>query len=91
MRESKSKKLPQFSSIEELVDFFDTHDLGEYWYQMPEAHFDIDIEKRRHVFAIDEEIADKLTEIAKSRKVPSEALINLWLKENISEVTRSRH
>ena len=58
---------------------------------MPEAHFDTDIEKRRHVFAIDEEIADKLTEIAKSRKVPSEALINLWLKENISEVTRSRH
>ena len=27
--ESKAKKLPQFDSTEELIDFFDTHDLGE--------------------------------------------------------------
>ncbi len=85
MRESKSKKLPQFSSIDELVSFFDTHDLGDYWEQLPEAHFDIEIEKRRHLFAIDEEIADKLNEIAKSRHIPSERLVNLWLKEKTLE------
>lgn len=85
MRESKSKKLPLFSSIDELVSFFDTHDLGDYWEQLPEAHFDIEIEKRRHLFAIDEEIADKLNEIAKSRHIPSERLVNLWLKEKTLE------
>jgi len=85
MKESKLKKFPKFSSIEELVNFFDTHDLGEYWDQMPEASFDINIKKRKHIFTIDEDIADKLAEIAKSKKVPSGELINLWLKEKISE------
>jgi len=83
MEESKLKKFPKFSSIEELVKFFDTHDLGEYWDQMPEVSFDINIEKRRHIFTIEEDIADKITEIAKSKKVPSQTLINPWLKEKI--------
>lgn len=56
MDESKSGNLPRFNSIDELVEFFDTHDMGEYWDQMPEAHFDIDIRSRRHIFTIDEEI-----------------------------------
>jgi len=85
MKKSKSKKFPRFSSIEELVEFFDTNDLGDYLGQMPEAHFDIDIRKRRHTFAIDEEVANKLTELAKSKGIPSEALINLWLKEKVEE------
>ena len=85
MKGSKYKKFPRFSSIEELVEFFDTHDLGDYWDQMPEAHFDIDIKKIRHIFTIDEEIANKLTELARSKGIPSEALINLWLKEKVEE------
>ena len=30
--------MPKFSSLGELVEFFDTHDLGEYWDSMPKAH-----------------------------------------------------
>jgi len=29
-------------SLDELVRFFDTHDMGEYWEQMPEVYSDID-------------------------------------------------
>ncbi len=83
MKESKFKKLPKFSSIDKLINFFDTHDLGDYLDQMPETHFDIDIKRRKHIFTINEDIAEKLTQIAKSKKVPSETLINLWLKEKI--------
>ena len=35
MAESKAKKLPQFNSTEELIGFFDTHDLGEYEEDLP--------------------------------------------------------
>ncbi|MBU1487993.1 BrnA antitoxin family protein [bacterium] len=83
MAESKLKSIPDFVSLDELVEFFDTHDLGEYWEQMPEAHFEVDIKKRRHLFALDEELADKLTEIALSRQVPSVVLINSWLREKV--------
>lgn len=83
MAESKLKHIPHFAALDDLVEFFDTHDLGEYWEQMPEAHFEVDIKRRTHLFALDEELADKLTEIALSRQVPSAMLIDSWLREKI--------
>lgn len=85
MEKSKSKTLPHFRSLDELVKFFDTYDLGEYWDEMPEVHFEVDIKRRIHLFALDAELAGKLTEIAKTRKTPSEMLIKTWLKEKIHE------
>jgi hypothetical protein len=87
MTKSKSENLPRFGSLDELVKFFDTHDLGEYWTEMPEAHFEVDIKRKTHLFAIDTELADKLTEIAKNRETSSATLINAWLKEKIREQT----
>jgi hypothetical protein len=87
MAKSKPKILPHFRSLDELVKFFDTHDLGEYWDEMPEAHFEVDIKRRTHLFALDAELADKLTEIAKSRQMSSGSLLNAWLKEKIQEKT----
>lgn len=85
MAKSKPKTLPHLRSLDELVKFFDTHDLGEYWDEMPEAHFEVDIKRRTHLFALDAEFADKLTEIAKSRQISSDSLITAWLKEKIQE------
>ncbi|MGQ9625824.1 MAG: CopG family antitoxin [Anaerolineae bacterium] len=85
MARSKSNSLPKFSSLEELVEFFDTHDMGEYWDSMPEAHFEINIKGRTHLFALDEDLAERLTAIAKAKHVPSERLINTWLKEKLFE------
>ena len=90
MAKSKSATLPKFKSLDELVGFFDTHDMGEYWEQMPEASFesfDISIKRRNHLVAIDEEIIPKLNEIAKSREISSEKLINTWLKEKLSKAS----
>jgi hypothetical protein len=85
MVESKSKPMPKFSSLDELVEFFEAHDLGEYWDQMPEAHFDIDIERRTHIFALDEDLAERLTAIARAKRISSETLINVWLREKLLE------
>lgn len=90
MPKSKSKRLPSFRSLDELVEFFDTHDMGEYWDQMPEAHFEVDIKRRIHLFAIDEELAGKLIQIARSRQISSETLINSWLREKILEEAREK-
>jgi len=58
-----------FRSLDELVEFFDSHDLGEYWDQMPEVDFEVDIKRKKYLFALDAELASKLTEIAKSRRL----------------------
>jgi hypothetical protein len=50
MTKTKSKNLPRFRSLDELVTFFDTYDPGEYGTEMPEAHFEVDIKTReRHI------------------------------------------
>jgi hypothetical protein len=87
MAKSKSKKLPKFESLDKLVEFLETHDTSEYWDQMPEVHFDIDIKKRTHLVALDEDLANEVTEIAKSKKTSSEALINSWIKEGLSKAS----
>jgi hypothetical protein len=83
MPRSKPKVLPGFKSTSELVDFFDSHDLGDYWESLPEAKLDIDIKKRRHLVAIDENLMKRVSEIAKSKRIPAERLINRWVEEKV--------
>ncbi len=85
MAKSKGKALPEFSSLDNLVEFFDTHDMGDYFEGMPEVSFDIDIKKRTHVIALDEDLAKRLTQIAKSKRISSKTLVNRWLREKVSE------
>jgi hypothetical protein len=47
MIKNASKKVPKFSAFDELVAFFDTHDMGDYWDSLPEAEFDVDIESEK--------------------------------------------
>ena len=54
MAKSKGKTLPVMNSLSELVDFFETHDMGEYWEQMPEANFEVNIKRRKHLVALEE-------------------------------------
>ncbi|MBI5787424.1 MAG: hypothetical protein HZA78_01020 [Candidatus Schekmanbacteria bacterium] len=75
--------LPKFSSLDEMLNFVDTHDLSPYLDQMPEEHFEVDIKARRYLFVLDGKLADRLTEIAKSRNISTEKLINSLLKEKI--------
>ena len=87
MTGSEAKKLPKFKSIDKLVDFFDTHDMGGFYEQLPESDFEVDIKRRKYFFALDVEVVKKLTEIAKLKQITSEALANIWLIEKIKEQT----
>ena len=69
-----------------MVEFFDTHDMGEYLDGMPEVSFDVNLQRRTHLVAIDEELAGRLAEIARREHVPAEALVNSWLKEKLSKL-----
>ncbi len=87
MAKSKATPLPEFDSTAELVDFFETHDMGDYWEQMPEADFEIKLKHRKHLIALEEDVVMKVTRIAKAKKVSSEALINTWLKEKLQQAS----
>jgi hypothetical protein len=82
MAENETKNL-QFGSLDELVEHFDTHDWGDYLEQMPEAEFEVDIGQRVHLVALDADLADRLTEIAKTKHTSSEALVNTWVRQRV--------
>ncbi len=84
MAENNPQTLPKFSSLDEMVDFFDNHDLGDYLDQMPEAHFDVNLQRSTWMIAVDEEIVRRVSEIAKQEHLQPEILVNQWLQERIS-------
>lgn len=83
MAGNEAKSLPQFGSLDELVEHFDAHDWGDYLAQMPEAEFEVDIEQRVHLVALDADLAESLTEIARTKHTSSEALVNTWVRERV--------
>ena len=89
MGKSKSRPMPKFTSLDKLVEFFDTHDMGEYWDNIPETHFEIDIKRKTHLIALDDDLAEKVSAIARARRIPSKTLINEWVKEKVLEQTKT--
>ena len=85
MAASKRGQMPKLESVGKLTEFFETQDMGDYWDELPETHFEVDIQKHTHVFALDDDLTARLDAIAKIKHVPSERLINVWLREKIAE------
>lgn len=88
MTENEATPLPLFQSLPELVEYFDTHDMGEHWDGMPEGQFEVDIKRRHRLVSIDEDLMSQLSDIAKSHQVAVEVLIEAWLKEKVAGASR---
>ncbi len=88
---ARSKKvrdsIPEhFRSIEEAAEFWDSHDLTDYFDMTREAKFEVDIQRRGFLTALEPELAKKLTECARKQGISTETLINVWLSEKLAEV-----
>jgi hypothetical protein len=73
-------------SIEEAAEFWDNHDLADYWDLTEEVEFEVNLQRRRYLVAVDPELAEKLAVEAHSRGLSTETLINLWLNEKLQQV-----
>ena len=74
-------------SYKEIGEFWDTHDLGDYWDQTKPVEFEVDIKSEAVYYAVEPKLSAKTSRIAKKRGVPAETLLNLWLKEKLGEET----
>jgi CopG antitoxin of type II toxin-antitoxin system len=87
MPESKSETLPQFNSNQELVDFFDTHDMGAYDNQMSAVDFDVDIKREHYLVSVDGRLMSQLLEAAQGQQLSVELLVDSWLKEKLMKAS----
>ena len=88
MARSKKEREPipeHFKSIEEAAEFWDSHDLADYWDLTSEAEFNVDIQRRVFLTALEPELARKLTDCARKQGISTETLINVWLSEKLAE------
>ena len=88
MAESKVRdQIPeQFATIEEAAEFWDSHDLADYWDLTEEVEFEVNLQRRRYLVALDPELAEKLAAAAHQRGLSTETLVNLWLSERLQQV-----
>jgi hypothetical protein len=87
----KRDSLPEhFNSVEEAAEFWDTHDLGDYWDLTRETYFEVDLQRRVFLTALEPELARKLGEYAHKQGISSQTLINLWLSEKLAEAQAKR-
>ena len=83
---SKNKSsISKKSSYQEIGNFWDTHDLSDYWDQTKSTKFEVDIESQRIYFPVDSKLSDSILEHARKRGISPGTLINLWLSEKIKQ------
>jgi len=72
-------------SYKEIGEFWDTHDLTEYWEQTQPVEFELDIQSEVTYYPLDVTLSARVLSIAKKRGVSPETLLNLWVQEKLQE------
>jgi hypothetical protein len=84
---SADKKIPEMSSYDEIVEFWETHSLADYWDETEPAEFEIDPNaRRRYLVAVDPELLQRAQKMAQSRGLSTESLVNLFLEQRLHQI-----
>ena len=84
MKKSKAS-ISKAGSYQEIGEFWSEHDLGDFWDQTKPVEFEVDIQSEKRYYPLERDLANKVNKIAQKRGVAVETLLNLWVKEKISE------
>jgi hypothetical protein len=84
MRKNKSA-ISNADSYKETGEFWDKHDLADYWDQTEPVEFEVDIQSEATYFPVEMLLSEKLISIAERRGISPETLLNLWLQEKLRD------
>lgn len=87
-----TSRIPDFASIEEEADFWDTHDLTEFQDELEPVEFEIAKPlKSTWMLSIrlDKETFDALREIAKPKGLGASTLARMWILEELERVRKN--
>lgn len=82
---SKRSSISKATSYKEIGNFWDTHDLTDFWEQTKKVDFEVDIKSEITYYALDKRLSEQIQSIARKRGVSADTLINLWVQEKIYE------
>jgi len=73
-------------NLEEMAEFWDTHSLADYEDEIYEVDMTFDPSARRTRIGIDPDLLEELRRIASERRISTQTLVNLWLKQQVDEL-----
>ena len=85
MNENKST-ISQAQSYQAMGEFWDTHDLTDFWEQTAPAEFEVDLQSQTIYYAVDQVLSAKITAIAQQRGVSPETMLNLLVQAKLQEM-----
>jgi len=75
-----------FEALHEAGEFWEAHDLADYWDLAAEVDAEVNLQRTRYLFALTPELAEGISQQASRRGVSAETLINLWLSEKLHDL-----
>ena len=83
-RKAKTTSVSKSRTLKELSNFWDTHDAADY--PLNRVEFEVNVSARQYYVAVDPDLLAKVRQVAHSRGLSAESLINLWLQERLQQM-----
>lgn len=78
-----TRKIPDFKSLEEAAEYWDTHSFADYIEDTEPVEIEVSPTRRRIMVEIDNDILEKLKKVARKKHKGYDKLINSWIREKI--------
>jgi len=85
-----NKKIPEFGSIQEEADFWDTHSINDYLPELKETTVEYNprIKKESNVvLRMEPELKKRLSALSRKKGISLSTLVRLWLIEKLGDET----
>lgn len=83
--DNSESSISRAKSYREIGEFWDEHDLTDYWEQTEPVEFEVEIESEVRYVALEPTVAVDISKTARRKGVAPETLVNLWLREKLIE------
>jgi len=84
MKKNRSS-ISKARSYSEIGEFWDKHDLSDYWGKTRKVKFDVVLEPEATYYPVQKDLSEKIQWEARKQGVSSDTLVNLWLEQKIKE------
>ncbi len=87
MKGNKKEPIPEhFSSAKEAGEFWDTHDLTDYWDETQPTNLKFNLRRKHYYLSVVPELMLKIQQVSEGKGISIETISNLWLQEKLQAV-----
>ena len=70
----------------EIGEFWDEHDLSDYWGKTRSVRADVNLESEESLYRVEKGLSESIRQAARERGVSPHTLVNLWLQEKVQKL-----